>query len=194
MHIYCSVDVVGSTQTFNSIERQEVLFVSTVIERAAGGFRVLSMETCSRSHCQIYLHLMSWGLEVQPGPAWRCKSSCEKEFTRFQHKPNEARVDGSTGVSIRNLVVLHSTSGGLWRIDSEIEPHLLRWKETRGLNGLILLYIIHVSENPAVTHPREGDLGTGCAALVSLRDEVGHVQDDTGQRRTTQRRQTRTRL
>ena len=74
----------------------------------------------------------NWGLELQPGPVWRCKSSCEKEFTRFHHTPNEASVDGRKGSSVRNLVVLHSTSIGMSGPDIEVEPHPERWKRKRG--------------------------------------------------------------
>ena len=95
--------------------------------------------------------------------------------------------------------------GGEERVGSEIEPHLQRWKETRGLNGLILLtqgatedrsrqQRLSVQqqtaggeqclEKPSGDAPKRGNLDMGCAALVSLWDEVGHVQDDTGRRRT----------
>ena len=69
----------------------------------------------------------------------------------------------------------------------DIFPNVPKVRRKIGPDSRVCLYSNRprvesgVSGIPAVTHPRNGNLGTGCAALVSLGDDV---KDDTGQRRT----------
>ena len=103
---------------------------------------------------------------------------------------------------IRNLIVLHSRQEG--RVASKVRCshtsshpcHDVFPKAHPNIGATEDRFLTAVAVctatdrgwgNPAVTHRREGNLGTGCAALVFLRDEAGHARRHGDSARTLPR-------